>query len=184
MEAYSVGIKNPKVSIVAGLSDDSAETDSICIPYDEQIRELEESEGAVNSKGVLDDTVDVYFKVSEPNFAFRKDVTISFYYEDNIAGVPVDIGGSIVNATQFASEVWTVDQNQLVPMNMASGLDLVPGKIYMIKAPVIALKNDDNSVNADIYIVVQSHFIKLGQDRHPIGSDSVTLSRAQLFLLE
>ena len=90
----------------------------------------------------------------------------------------------MVNATQFASEIWTVDQNQLVPVNVGSGLDLVPGKIYMIKAPVIALKNDDNSVNADIYIVVQSHFIKLGQDRHPIGSDSVTLNRAQLFLLE
>ncbi|MDE5867070.1 MAG: hypothetical protein K2H31_10795, partial [Lachnospiraceae bacterium] len=184
MEAYSVGIKNPKVSIVAGLSDDSTETDSICIPYDEQIREIEEADGALTSKGVLDDTVDVYFRVSEPNFAFKKDVTIAFYYEDNISGVPVDVGGRVVNATQFASEIWTVEQNQLVPVNVGSGLDLVPGKIYKIKAPVVSLKNDDNSVNADIYIVVQSHFIKLGQDRHPIGSDSVTLNRAQLFLLE
>ena len=185
MEAYSVGIKNPKVSIVAGLSDDSSETDSICIPYDEQIREIEaDTDGALSSKGVLDDTVDVYFKVSEPNFAFKKDVTIAFYYEDNISGVPVDVGGRVVNATQFASEIWTVEQNQLVPVNVGSGLDLVPGKIYKIKAPVVSLRNDDNSVNADIYIVVQSHFIKLGQDRHPIGSDSVTLNRAQLFLLE
>lgn len=176
MEAYSVGIKNPRVTIVAGLAGDSSEIDSICIPYDEQIREDEPD-------GILDETTDVYFKITEPNLAFRKDVTLAFYYED-AAGVPIDVGGKTVNATQFASEIWTVEQNQLVPVTVTTGLDLVPGKIYKIKAPVISLKTNDNTVYADIYIVVQSHFIKLGQDRYPVGSDSVTLNRAQLFLLE
>ncbi|MCM1048050.1 MAG: DUF5057 domain-containing protein [Clostridiales bacterium] len=184
MEAYSVGIKNPKVTIVAGLSDDAADTESICIPYDEEIKDLETDEGVIDSNGVLDDTVDVYFKVTEPNLAFTKEVTLAFYYEDNVSGTPIDVGGKVVNATQFTSEVWTVEENQLVSVPIASGRDLVPGKVYKIKAPVVSLRTDENKVNADIYIVVQSHFIKLGQDRHPIGSDSVILSRAQLFLLE
>ncbi|MDE7282900.1 MAG: hypothetical protein K2N85_04880 [Lachnospiraceae bacterium] len=47
----------------------------------------------------------------------------------------------------------------------------------MIRTPAVSLKADDNSVKADIYIVVQSHFVKLGQERNPIGSDSVILNR-------
>ena len=78
MAAYNVGIKNPKVAIVAGLAADAPEIESICIPFDEQM--IEAADGNV---GLLDETTDVYFKITEPNLAFNKKVQISFYYQDD-----------------------------------------------------------------------------------------------------
>ncbi len=175
MAAYNVGIKNPKVSIVAGLAPDAAKIESICIPFDEQLKEI--SDG---NMGLLDETTYVYFKIAEPNMAVDKTVRIDFYYEDS-AGAPVDIGGEIVYATPFASEVWTVENNSLV--NVGTEFKLVPGRVYRIKAPVIPLRNETRA-NADIYIVVSSSFYHLGNSDPVIGSDVVTLNRAQLFLLE
>lgn len=175
MAAYNVGVKNPRVTIVAGLAEDSSEIESICIPFDEQIKE-DTDENA----GLLDEKTDLYFKILEPNMAFTKTVEVAFYYQDETNGAEVDIGGKIVHATQFASAIWTVEQNQLVEVEAPS---LTPGKIYKIKAPVIPLE-DAARTNADIYVVIRTVFNKLGQERTAIGSDSVSLNRAQLFLLE
>ncbi len=176
MAAYNVGIKNPKVTIVAGLASDAPEIESICIPFDEQLVEV-----ADGNAGLLDETTDVYFKIAEPNLAFGKEVRISFYYEDETGGTSIDIGGESVLASPFASQVWTVEGNRLV--EVGTEFDLVPGKVYKIKAPVIPLRNE-NRMNADIYIVAESRFHHFGKDEPVIGSDSIVLNRAQLFLLE
>ncbi len=176
MAAYNVGIKNPKVSIVAGLASDAPEIESICIPFDEQLVGV-----ADGNAGLLDETTDVYFKITEPNLAFGKEVQISFYYEDEAGGTGIDIGGEIVPASPFASQVWTVEGNRLV--EVGTEFTLVPGKVYKIKAPVIPLRNESR-MNADIYIVVESRFHHFGKDEPVTGSDSVVLNRAQLFLLE
>ena len=176
MAAYNVGIKNPKVTIVAGLATDAPEIESICIPFDEQM--IEVADGNV---GLLDETTDVYFKITEPNLAFNKKVQISFYYQDDTDGMSIDIGGESVLATPFASQVWTVEENRLV--EVGTEFALVPGKVYKIKAPVIPLRNESRT-NADIYIVVQSSFTQLGREEPVTGSDSIVLNRAQLFLLE
>lgn len=176
MAAYNVGIKNPKVAIVAGLAADAPEIESICIPFDEQMRET--SDG---NAGLLDETTDVYFKITEPNLAFGKEVRISFYYQDDTAGTPIDIGGESVLASPFASGVYTVEGNRLV--EVGTEFPLVPGKVYKIKAPVIPLHNESRT-NADIYIVAESRFRHFGTDEPVIGSDSIVLNRAQLFLLE
>lgn len=176
MAAYNVGIKNPKVAIVAGLAADAPEIESICIPFDEQM-----IEAADGNAGLLDETTDVYFKIAEPNLAFNKKVQISFYYQDDTGGTSIDIGGETVLATPFASQVWTVEENRLV--EVGTEFALVPGKVYKIKAPVIPLRNEGRT-NADIYIVVQSSFSQLGREEPVTGSDSIVLNRAQLFLLE
>lgn len=176
MAAYNVGIKNPKVAIVAGLAADAPEIESICIPFDEQMIEV-----ADGNAGLLDETTDVYFKITEPNLAFNKKVQISFYYQDDTGGTSIDIGGESVLATPFASQVWTVEENRLV--EVGTEFMLVPGKVYKIKAPVIPLRNESRT-NADIYIVVQSSFSQLGREEPVTGSDSIVLNRAQLFLLE
>ncbi|MDE5931014.1 MAG: DUF5057 domain-containing protein, partial [Lachnospiraceae bacterium] len=176
MAAYNVGIKNPKVTIVAGLASDAPEIESICIPFDEQM--IEVADGNV---GLLDETTDVYFKITEPNLAFNKKVQISFYYQDDAGGTSIDIGGESVLATPFASQVWTVEENRLV--EVGTEFALVPGKVYKIKAPVIPLRTESRT-NADIYIVVQSSFAQLGREEPVTGSDSIVLNRAQLFLLE
>ena len=176
MAAYNVGIKNPKVTIVAGLAADAPEIESICIPFDEQMIEV-----ADGNAGLLDETTDVYFKIAEPNLAFNKKVQISFYYQDDEGGTSIDIGGESVLATPFGSQVWTVEENRLV--EVGTEFALVPGKVYKIKAPVIPLRNESRT-NADIYIVVQSSFSQFGQEKPVTGSDAIVLNRAQLFLLE
>lgn len=176
MAAYNVGIKNPKVTIVAGLAPDAPEIESICIPFDEQL--IGAADGNV---GLLDETTDVYFKITEPNLAFGKEVRISFYYQDDAGGTSIDIGGENVLASPFSSQVWTVEDNRLV--EVGTEFNLVPGKVYKIKAPVIPLRNESRT-NADIYIVVESHFRHFGTDAPVTGSDSIVLNRAQLFLLE
>lgn len=176
MAAYNVGIKNPKVAIVAGLAADAPEIESICIPFDGQM-----IEAADGNAGLLDETTDVYFKITEPNLAFNKTVQISFYYQDDTGGTSIDIGGESVLATPFASQVWTVEENRLV--EVGTEFALVPGKVYKIRAPVIPLRNESR-MNADIYIVVQSGFSQLGREEPVTGSDSIVLNRAQLFLLE
>lgn len=176
MAAYNVGIKNPKVTIVAGLAADAPEIESICIPFDEQLVEV-----ADGNAGLLDETTDVYFKITEPNLAFGKEVKISFYYQDEAGGTSIDIGGESVLASPFPSQVWTVEGNQLV--EVGTEFNLVPGKVYKIKAPVIPLRNESR-MNADIYIVVESRFHHFGKDEPVTGSDSIVLNRAQLFMLE
>ncbi len=176
MAAYNVGIKNPKVTIVAGLASDAPEIESICIPFDEQLVEV-----ADGNAGLLDETTDVYFKITEPNLAFGKEVRISFYYQDEAGGTSIDIGGESVLASPFPSQVWTVEGNQLV--EVGTEFNLVPGKVYKIKAPVIPLRNESR-MNADIYIVVESRFHHFGKDEPVTGSDSIVLNRAQLFMLE
>lgn len=176
MAAYNVGIKNPKVTIVAGLAADAPEIESICIPFDEQMIEV-----ADGNAGLLDETTDVYFKITEPNLAFNKKVQISFYYQDDTGGTSIDIGGESVFATPFTSQVWTVEENRLV--EVGTEFALVPGKVYKIKAPVIPLRTESRT-NADIYIVVQSSFSQFGREKPVTGSDSIVLNRAQLFLLE
>lgn len=176
MAAYNVGLKNPKVAIVAGLAADAPEIESICIPFDEQM--IEVADGNV---GILDETTDVYFKITEPNLAFNKKVQISFYYQDDAGGMSIDIGGESVLATPFASQVWTVEENRLI--EVGTEFALIPGKVYKIKAPVISLHNASRT-NADIYIVVQSSFSQFGREEPVTGSDSIVLNRAQLFLLE
>ncbi len=176
MAAYNVGIKNPKVAIVAGLAADAPEIESICIPFDEQMADT-----ADGNAGLLDETTDVYFKITEPNLAFGKEVRISFYYQDDTAGTPIDIGGKSVLASPFTSSVYTVEENRLV--EVGTEFRPVPGKVYQIEAPVIPLQNKSRT-NADIYIVVESRFHHFGTDEPVTGSDSVVLNRAQLFLLE
>ncbi|MDD6810949.1 MAG: DUF5057 domain-containing protein [Lachnospiraceae bacterium] len=175
MSAYNAGIKNPKVSMVAGFALDAPEVESVCIPFDQQLFEDGDEE-----QGLLDETTDVYFKVSDVNLAFSKNVDISFYYKDDAAG-EIDIGGETVHATAFASPIWMVGNGQLVEVGEQE--ELKPGVIYKIKAPVTALK-DSSKTGAEIYVVARSAFHKYGKDQVVIGSDSVTINRAQLFLLE
>ena len=175
MTAYNAGVKNPTVSIVAGFAKDAPEIESVCIPFDQQIQEAGDAEG-----GLLEQTTDVFFKMNDPNIAFSKTVEISFYYNDD-AGTEVEIGGQTVHATAFSTPIWMVQNGQLV--EVGSDEELKQGCIYKIKAPVVALR-DGNKTGAGIYVVVQSKFQKFGREQTAVGSDCITINRAQLFLLE
>jgi hypothetical protein len=175
MTAYEAGVHSSQVSIVAGFQSTAASIESISIPFDEVLRD----EGDADA-GILDETVDVYFRFADNNLSFKKEQTVRFYYEDP-SGAPVDIGGETVTATEFASSIDTVEENRLVSV---SGDQLKQQQVYRIKAPVVALKNDSGAVNADIYVVVETKFRRGGKEYSVLSSDSVSLNRAQLFLLE
>ncbi|MCM1048053.1 MAG: hypothetical protein NC433_06485 [Clostridiales bacterium] len=98
-----------------------------------------------------------------------------------IAGRDKDVVGYV---NEYISEgrgvlVSSVSSSELVSVPVASGLDLVPGKVYKIEAPVVSLMNEGDKVNADIYVVVQSRFFKLGAERTPIGDDSVSREKVK-----
>ena len=195
--AYSAGLHNAHINIVGGFSQDAADITSISVPFDQTwtTADLAVKDAVPDvDGGILGDTVDVYFKFRDNNLAAEKTVLVGFYYEDPMGGAEVDVGGEKVSATPFGSEVWTVTDNRLV--QMTAGEELQPGKIYRIKAPVVALRDtaaltvatdpleQERANRADIYIVLETSFVRGGKEYRIISSDSVALNRTRLFLLE
>ncbi len=177
MAAYHAGIHSPDVAIVAGFAEDSARIQSISVPFDQLWYEASD-----DTAGVLDTTVDVYFRYTDSNIAAQKDTQVSFYYEDPAGGVSLEgVFGEAVTATQFTSQIWTVADNSLT---LVGEEDLQAGRVYRIQAPVTALKENGTLNCADIYIVVETEFSRGGGSREVSGGASVSLNRAQLFLLE
>ncbi len=178
MAAYNAGIHNPKVDIVAGFGASASSVESIPIPFDQEFKMNADTEG-----GILDDTVDVYFKFADNNIAFNKVTNISFYYENgtnpDAALVLPDGSFNTTDFTAFVSPVWMVDNNRLVEVSD----DFRQGVVYRIKAPVVALKGNEAEVSR-IFIVLDTRYVKGGKERHAIGTDVITLTRAQMFLLE
>ena len=176
--AYHAGIHNPRVDIVAGFGDAASSVESIPIPFDQELKLSADIDG-----GILDETVDVYFKFVDHNIAFDKATDIAFYYENgtNPEAELVLEDGSIntVDFTVFGSPVWMVENNHLV--EVTDGFR--QGAVYRIKAPVVALKGNDAEVSR-IFIALSTSYVKGGKEGHVIGTDAIALTRAQMFLLE
>ena len=180
--AYSAGLHNAHINIVSGFSSDAADIESISVPFDEAWLEAAND----STGGILDNTVDVFFKFRDNNVAAQKTTWVSFYREasDEEGGVMLPVNGREVKAVPFDSEVWTVTDNRLV--QVAEG-DMQPGKVYRIEAPVITLQNlrgKETENKADIYIVLHTVFVRNGQFYDIITTDAVSLNRARLFRLE
>ncbi len=179
MAAYNAGIHNPKIDIVAGFGASATSVESIPIPFDQEFKMEADTDG-----GILDETVDVYFKFVDNNIAFDKVSQIAFYYENgtNPDAELVLPDGSINTAdfTPFGSPVWMVENNRLVEVTDG---EFRQGVVYRIKAPVLALKGNEEEVSR-IFIALDTHYVKGGKEQHAIGTDSIALTRAQMFLLE
>ncbi len=176
--AYNAGIHNPKVDIVAGFGASATSVESIPIPFDQEIFNVNTEDG------ILDETVDVYFKFVDNNIAFNKVTNISFYYEKgtNPEAELVLADGSINtnDFEPFGSQVWMVENNRLVEVTDGN---FRQGVVYRIKAPVVALKENEEEVSR-IFIALDTRYTKSGKERHAIGTDVISLTRAQMFLLE
>lgn len=179
MLAYDSGIHNLKVDIVAGFDTTAAKVASISIPFD---KDLENQSGS----GLLDETVDVYFKFKNSNLTRSNAYTVNFYYEDTAGSVTLNVGDEKVQVTPFTSSLWTVQDNTLTEV---AASQIRQGKVYRLKAPVIALQNNTAATNAKIYVEVVSALERPdgseGAGSKAVrGYDSVTFTRTQLFLLE
>lgn len=179
MLAYDSGIHNLKVDIVAGFDTTAAKVASISIPFD---KDLENQSGS----GLLDETVDVYFKFKNSNLTLSNAYAVNFYYEDAAGGTFLDVGDEKVQVTPFTSSLWTVQDNTLTEV---AASQIRQGKVYRFKAPVIALQNNTAATNAKIYVEVVSALERLdglegAGSKEVRGYDSVTFTRTQLFLLE
>ena len=186
MAAYSAGVHGSDVSIVSGFAQNSAPMKSIAVPFDQEWRDTADD----NTEGILDNTVDVYFKFADSNIGANKKVTVSFFYEDAAGSQEFAIGDKTVKANPFGSEIWTVTDNKLVPVQgdaqNPDQIGVLPGKVYRIKAPVVSLRTltDDKTNNAGIFVLVESEFIRNGKTYKMEGLGTVSLNRARLFLLE
>ena len=179
MLAYDSGIHNLKVNIVAGFDTTAAKVASISVPFD---KDLENQSGS----GLLDETVDVYFKFKNSNLTRSNAYTVNFYYEDTAGSVTLNVGDEVVQVTPFTSSLWTVQDNTLTEV---AASQIRQGKVYRLKAPVIALQNNTAATNAKIYVEVVSALERPdgseGAGSKAVrGYDSVTFTRTQLFLLE
>lgn len=179
MLAYDAGVHNLKVDIVAGFDTTAAKVASISVPFD---KDLENQSGS----GLLDETVDVYFKFKNSNLTRSNAYTVNFYYEDTAGSVTLNVGDEVVQVTPFTSSLWTVQDNTLTEV---SASQIRQGKVYRLKAPVIALQNNTAATNAKIYVEVVSALerpdgLEGAGSKEVRGYDSVTFTRTQLFLLE
>lgn len=179
MLAYDSGVHNLKVDIVAGFDTTAAKVASISIPFD---KDLENQSGS----GLLDETVDVYFKFKNSNLTLSNAYTVNFYYEDTAGSDTLNVGDEKVQVTPFTSSLWTVQDNTLTEV---SASQIRQGKVYRFKAPVIALQNNTAATNAKIYVEVVSALerpdgLEGAGSKEVRGYDSVTFTRTQLFLLE
>ena len=179
MLAYDSGIHNLKVNIVAGFDTTAAKVASISVPFD---KDLENQSGS----GLLDETVDVYFKFKNSNLTLSNAYAVNFYYEDAAGGTSLDVGDEVVQVTPFTSSLWRVQDNTLTEV---AASQIRQGKVYRLKAPVIALQNNTAATNAKIYVEVVSALERPdgtegAGSKEVRGYDSVTFTRTQLFLLE
>lgn len=174
MLAYDAGVHNMKVDIVSGFDAGAAEVSSISIPFDQEIE---------TQNGLLDETVDVFFKFKNSNLTLSNAYAVNFYYEDAAGKTSLDVGDEKVQVTPFTSSLWTVQDNTLTEV---AASQLRQGKVYRLKAPVIALQNNTAATNARIYVEVVSTLERPdGVGSKTVrGYDSVTFTRTQLFLLE
>lgn len=179
MLAYDSGVHNLKVDIVAGFDTTAAKVASISIPFDKDLENQGES-------GLLDETVDVYFKFKNSNLTLSNAYAVKFYYEDTAGSDTLNVGDEVVQVTPFTSSLWTVQDNTLTEV---AASQIRQGKVYRFKAPVIALQNNTAATNAKIYVEVVSALerpdgLEGAGSKEVRGYDSVTFTRTQLFLLE
>lgn len=176
--AYNAGIHDLKVDIVAGFGETAAPVESVSVPFDAEIVQ----EGSTKS-GLLDETVDVYFRYRNSNLAITKDVKVNFYYEDESGATQLATGDGIVKVTKFEIEsgIWTVKEHEEIA---AEPSKLKQDEVYRIKAPVLALANHAAATNARIYVEVLSDLQRPDGTKTVRGIDSVSLNRVQLFMLE
>ena len=179
MLAYDAGVHNMKVDIVAGFDTTAAKVASISIPFDKDLENQGES-------GLLDETVDVYFKFKNSNLTLSNAYNVNFYYEDTAGSDTLNVGDEVVQVTPFTSSLWTVQDNTLTEV---AASQIRQGKVYRFKAPVIALQNNTAATNAKIYVEVVSALerpdgLEGAGSKEVRGYDSVTFTRTQLFLLE
>ena len=71
-----------------------------------------------------------------------------------------------------------MENNRLVEV-----VGVVPGKVYRIKAPLAALQNGEDETS-QICVLLTNRYTRAGESVEALSMDSVTLNRAQMFLLE
>ncbi len=180
MAAYNASVHRANVSIVAGFNG-ATKVESVTVPYDVAFKE---SGTDGNKNGILGETVDVYFRYTDNNIAVDKVTTPTFYYKN--AGAPADaellLANDAVNTaayTEFSSPIWAVENNRLVEVTEG----IVPDKVYRIKAPLTALQMGEDEMS-QICVLLTSRYTRAGQSVEALSMDSVSLNRAQMFLLE
>ncbi len=174
MAAYNAGLHRGGVSIVAGFNGVN-KVESVTVPFDVAFKEsLTDGE-----------TVDVYFRFTDNNIAVDKVTTPTFYAKNT--GAPADEELLLYDGTinpvfsEFPSPVWAVENNRLVEVDLTNGI--VPNKVYRIKAPLTALQKGTDETS-QICVLLTSEYTRAGEKVTALSTDSVSLNRAQMFLLE
>lgn len=178
MAAYNAGVHRANVSIVPGFNGVN-KVESVTVPFDVAFKDGGDTKG-----GILGETVDVYFRFTDNNIAVDKTTELTLYYRNPGAGADTELllpdgGINTADFTPFTSQIWAVENNRLVEVTGG----IVPGKVYRVKAPLLALQSGDDEMS-QICVLLTNRYTRAGQSLEAFSMDSVSLNRAQMFLLE
>lgn len=188
MAAYNGGTHKAQVSIVAGFNG-TAKVESVTIPFDVAFKNLQDESGNPldERRGILGETIDVYFRFTDNNIAVDKTTKGTFYFKN--AGAAANAAllqpDGTINETDYTNftdrtAIWMVENNRLTEVTDGT---IVPGKVYRIKAPLEAMQAG-NEEQSQICVLITNNYTRAQKVVEAKGADAVSLNRAQMFLLE
>lgn len=185
--AYNAQIKVPEISIVENGEPEAPEVDNIIIPYDTSVNSSDVDfvnfgTGADGTAGQMK----IYFNVYDGNLTARdKNIKIDSIFISDTAGTDSfeDENGNIIRGRKYTADIGEMKIYDATNDREAGYEKLISGRTYYVYADIGEIFKTDQSIQ----LYVQMHTeIGAGSNlqRTPNASDSVTISRAEIFDLD
>ena len=184
--AYNAQIKVPEISIVESGEPEAPDIDNIIIPYDTSVSsaDVDFVDFGTGENGT-DGQMKIYFNVYDGNLTARdKNIKIDSIFISDSTGTDTmeDANGTIFNGRRYTAES-TMKIYDATNGQEAGYEKLISGRTYYILAPIGDIFKTDQSIQ----LYVQMH-TEIGSgtnlQKTPNASDSVTISRAEIFDLD
>lgn len=184
--AYNAQIKVPEISIVESGEPEAPDIENIIIPYDTSVNsaDVDFVDFGTGTDGT-DGQMKIYFNVYDGNLTARdKNIKIDSIFISDSSGTDnfEDANGSILKGRKYTAG------SQMKIYDATNGQEagyekLISGRTYYVLAPIGDIFKTDQSIQ----LHVQMH-TEIGSgtnlQKTPNASDSVTISRAEIFDLD
>lgn len=184
--AYNAQIKVPEISIVESGEPEAPDVENIIIPYDTSVNsaDVDFVDFGTGTDGT-DGQMKIYFNVYDGNLTAReKNIKIDSIFITDSSGTEnfEDANGTILKGRKYTAG------SQMKIYDATNGQEagyekLISGRTYYVLAPIGDIFKTDQSIQ----LHVQMH-TEIGSgtnlQKTPNASDSVTISRAEIFDLD
>lgn len=185
--AYNAQIKVPEISIVESGEPEAPEIENIIMPYDTSVNS--DDVDFVNF-GTGDDGTEgqmkIYFNVYDGNLTARdKNIKIDSIFISDTEGTDhlEDENGNTINGRKYTADIGGMKIYDAVNDREAGYENLISGRTYYVYAPIGEIFKKDQSIQ--LYIQMHTEIgTGINLQTTPNASDSVTISRAEIFDLD